>query len=231
MHGIVLALLLRIRPQAQHAHARIAPEPELMQVREMAKRLSRIALPATFAVIYAMGALMPTLPVIQSASPETRTALAGVWMIARWICFVFLGATVWWHTRPRLLLVAAIILLLAFLGITLVPNLMFMIGCQIALGIVMGLIYSASLYFGMVLSDGSTAQGAYHEALIGVGSVLGPGCGALAGILCEPGNTKASVYAVGAILWVSVMGACFVSLKTNGKKGERVIDEGFGPRH
>ena len=28
---------------------------------------------------------------------------------------------------------------------------------------------------GMVLSDGSTEHGGYHEALIGLGSVLGPG--------------------------------------------------------
>ena len=55
-------------------------------------RLSRIALPATFAMIYALGAIMPTLPVIQSVHPELRTLLASVWMIARWFCFLSLGA-------------------------------------------------------------------------------------------------------------------------------------------
>jgi MFS family permease len=212
-HVVALLLLIRIRPQAQHAHAHMDPEPELIQSRELAKRLSRIALPATFAVIYAMGAIMPTLPVIQSTSPELRTLVAGIWMIARWISFVSLGATIWWHTRPRALLIAAIIMLATFLGITLVPQLLCMVLCQIAMGLAMGLIYSASLYFGMVLSDGSTAQGSYHEALIGAGAILGPGCGALASIL-QPDNPRASIYAVGAILWLSVMAACAASLRT-----------------
>ena len=43
-----------------------------------------------------------------------------------------------------------------------------MIAWQIVLGVTMGLIYSGSLYFGMVLSEGSTEHGGYHEALIGM---------------------------------------------------------------
>jgi hypothetical protein len=84
-----------------------------------------------------------------------------------------------------------------------------MILWEIAMGVAMGLIYSASLYFGMVLSDGSTAQNAYHEALIGLGSILGPGCGALAGWL-RPGDFHAPIFAVAVILWISVMAACVV---------------------
>ncbi len=98
-------------------------------------------------------------------------------MISRWFCFVALDVTTWWHAAAALLF-AAIVLLLAFLAITLIPSTLSMVLWQIALGVAMGLIYSASLYFGMVLSDGSTAQNAYHEALIGLGSVLGPCSGA-----------------------------------------------------
>lgn len=213
-HLLAVIFLARIRPQPTHASsAHLHPEPALIPLRALAKRLSRIALPATFAVIYALGAIMPTLEVIQAASPSTRTLLASVWMIARWFFFLFLGATVWWHTRPRALLIAAIVLLAAFLGITLVPLTLSMVLWQIAMGIAMALIYSASLYFGMVLSDGSTAQNAYHEALIGLGSILGPGCGALAGIL-RPGAPHASIFAIAAILWVSVLAACAVSLQS-----------------
>ncbi|MGA2442418.1 MAG: MFS transporter [Tepidisphaeraceae bacterium] len=212
------ALLLRIHPQPDRAHAQLLPDPELIPLRKLAKRLSRIVLPATFAVIYALGAIMPTLPVIQSAHAEVRTLLAGVWMIARWLCFVLLGATAWWHTRPRALLAAAVILLAAFLGVTLIPSVLSMILWQLVLGAAMGLIYSASLYFGMVLSDGSTAQNAYHEALIGVGCILGPGCGALASQI-RPGDPHAAVLAVAAILWISIMAACVVSLQSHRPAG------------
>jgi MFS family permease len=219
-HVIVLAMLVRIQRQSPHPHAQLRASPELLPLRTMAKRLSRIALPSTFAVIYVMGAIMPTLPVIRAADPEIRTLLAGVWMISRWLCFLVLGATIWWQTRPRAILIAAIIVLAAFLAITLIPSLLSMILWQIALGIAMGLIYSASLYFGMVLSDGSTAQNAYHEALIGVGSVLGPTCGALAGAL-RPDDPRASVIAVAAILWISVIGDCVVSIQSRKPQDEQ----------
>ncbi|HEY1921963.1 MAG TPA: hypothetical protein VGG44_04295, partial [Tepidisphaeraceae bacterium] len=96
----------------------------------------------------------------------------------------------------------------------LIPSTTSMVLWQIALGVAMGLIYAASLYFGMVLSDGSTAQNAYHEALIGLGCVLGPGSGALAQTY-YPANPHASVIAVGAILWLSVLAAIFISLKSH----------------
>jgi MFS family permease len=223
-HTLGLILLLRIRPQAQHAHAHIDPEPELIRSRQLAMRLSRIALPASFAVIYSLGAIMPTLPVIQQTHPELRTLVASIWMIARWLSFVLLGTMVWWHTRPRALLIAAIVLLITFLGITLVPELWYMIVCQIAMGLVMGLIYAASLYFGMVLSKGSTAQGAYHEALIGAGSVLGPGSGAIADLI-HPHDSRSSIFAVGAILWLSVMAACVASLR---KRDSAEVDSRSG---
>jgi MFS family permease len=217
VHILACALLLRIQRQPPHPHAQLRPNPELIPLRTLAKRLSRISLPATFAVIYAMGAIMPTLPVIRAADPEIRTLLASVWMIARWICFLALGATIWWHTRPRALLVAAIVLLASFLGITLIPSVLAMVLWQIALGIAMALIYSASLYFGTVLSEGSTAQNAYHEALIGVGAVLGPSCGALAGAF-RPGDLNASIIAVATVLWVSVMGACVFSVQSRKRR-------------
>ena len=56
-------------------------------------------------------------------------------------------------------------------------DLAWLVACQVAIGVSIGLIYSASLYFGMVLSDGSTEHSGYHKALIGLGSILGPGAG------------------------------------------------------
>lgn len=214
VHLIASGLLMRTGPVVHEpGEVQLRPEPELIPLRSLAKRLSRIALPATFAVIYALGAIMPTLAVIRVASPAMRTVLASVWMMARWLFFIFLGATSWWHTRPRALLVAAMVLLGAFLGITLLSSIASMIFWQIALGVAMGLIYSASLYFGMVLSDGSTAQNAYHEALIGFGSILGPGCGAMAGVF-RPGDPHVSVIAIAAVLWISVLAACVVSVQS-----------------
>jgi MFS family permease len=212
-----IVLLKRVvDPGVNHAHAN--PEPELLPLRTMAMRLSRVALPATYAVAYALGALMPTLPVIEQYSPTVKTLIASTWMAARFSAFFLLGVFPWWHTRPRSLLLAAILLLVSFLGITLSSSLVAIILWQIALGMAIGFIYAASLYFGMVLSDGSAEHGGYHEALIGLGSVLGPGSGVIAGMI-RPGDQKACITAVAIVLWMSATLAAGVSFKSRRKRG------------
>jgi MFS family permease len=200
-----------------------AAEPELLRSRTLALWMSRLALPATFVVISSLLAAMPTLPLIQRLDPTARTAVGSVWMASRWLAFLALGATSWWHTRPRALLWAAVVLLAAFVAITFRgewlpgaprlatgPWVAWMAAWQVLLGLALGLIYSASLYFGMVLSDGSTEHGGYHEALIGLGTVIGPGAGALAERL-GGGDPRWGVVAVGGVLAVSVVACAFVA--------------------
>jgi MFS family permease len=215
---LVCSVILRVVadvPRAAPVHS--APEPELVSLRTLAMRLSRIALPATYAALYGIGALMPTVAVIRVLSPQLRTLVGSVWMMARFPTFAFLALTCWWHTRPRALLVANAILLISFLGITLrfsdsmSVNLGVMIFSQIALGAAMALIYAASLYFGMVLSEGSTEHGGYHEALIGLGSVLGPGAGAIAQYT-RPQNPAAGITAIATLLGIAVFVAAVASL-------------------
>ncbi len=212
---------------ADTAHAAVAPEPELLRVRTLAMWLSRVALPATYVVIFSLMALMPSLPVMQGLSPSTQTLLGSVWMASRLVAFFSLGLTTWWHTRPRLLLISAIVMLIAYFGVTVRPSHVLghgtfavdvatMIVAQIALGVTLGMIYSGSLYFGMVLSDGSTEHGGYHEALIGLGFVVGPGVGAIAQSL-RPTNVYAGIYAVGAVVLLSVC-AVVVTAILGGRK-------------
>jgi MFS family permease len=51
VHGLAVCLLLFVRPVTERDHAQLDPEPELIPMRTTAKRLSRIALPSTYAVI------------------------------------------------------------------------------------------------------------------------------------------------------------------------------------
>jgi hypothetical protein len=132
-------------------------------------------------------------------------------MAARFVMFLWLGATTWWHTRPMLLLGSAAIMLGAFIGVTTAP-LPGMLAAQIELGAVMGVIYSGSLYFGMVLSQGSTEHGGYHEALIGLGSILGPGVAALTQQYW-PGSVRAGVTAVACLITASVLAATIATMR------------------
>jgi len=215
---VVSVVLLMIRsdveppPGEATTSDHVPPEPELLRVRTLAMWLSRIALPATYVVVYSLMAMMPSLPVMQQLEPTYRTPLASVWVGARWLTFLLLGATAWWHTRPMLLLASAAVMLAAFLGVVTGSSLTTMVAWQLVLGVVMGTIYSASLYFGMVLSDGSTEHGGYHEALIGVGCVIGPGAAALTQIHW-PGDIRAGIAAVTTVITLSVIGAGFASVK------------------
>jgi MFS family permease len=245
MHLTCAAIMWRNRAvepleSSDAPHARAEPEPELLAKRTLAMWLARISLPATYVVVFGLAAMMPLLPVMQPLDTAQRTMVGSVWMIARFLAFLYLGATVWWHTRPRVLLVAAAMMLVAFVGVTVRPSeilsagpsprvtldlsvraaipyavdLASMISWQIALGAMMGMIYSASLYFGMVLSEGSTEHGGYHEALIGLGSILGPGTAALTQLVWR-GDIRAGVAAVCCVIGLSVVAAAVATIKAS----------------
>ena len=219
-----------IEPDAAAAGP-VKPESELLAMRTQALWLSRIALPSTYVVVSSLNAMMPSLPIMRSISTQWGTLLGSVWFAARCIAFAILGATAFWHTRPKLMLLAAFLMLIAFLGVTLRPqdlfpqahltanaDLLSMILSQIVLGAAMGIIYSASLYFGMVLSEGSTEHGGYHEALIGAGMVLGPASAFIAEAI-RPGETVFGITAVAGLIGLSVLAA--VSAVVFGRRAQR----------
>ncbi len=206
----------------------LTPDPKLLPIRTLALWLSRVALPATYVVIYSLMALMPSLPVMQGLDETHKTLYGSTWMAARWITFLILGLGIWWHARPRILLAAAALMLLSFAGIVVRPSDLFsglsshhdlisMALWQIGLGVALGMIYAASLYFGMVLSDGSTEHGGYHEALIGLGSILGPGTGAITQWI-SPDNLQLGIWSVGGIIALTVIvvfGTSFAATRRN----------------
>ena len=65
---------------------------------------------------------MPSLPIVQQLSPARQTPLCSLWMATRFLAFLVLGVGTWWHTRPRLLLISAIVMLVTFFGITVRPS-------------------------------------------------------------------------------------------------------------
>jgi len=215
--GLALLWLTPVGPapgSAPDQQQDLRAEDALVEQRRLALWLSRIALPATYIVIFSLSAMLPSLPAIKRLPTSYATLVGSAWLVARWFTFWFLGATHWWHTKPRLLLWAAVLMLIAFMGIVLPATrngplatiLGIMIGSQILLGMALGLIYSASLYFGMVLSDGSTEHGGYHEALIGLGQTMGPLAGAIAQTIW-PGSAVAGIAAVSGLIALAILGA------------------------
>jgi MFS family permease len=228
----VVALWGKLEPSASDPHqARPEPEPQLERQRVLALWLARMSVPSMYVVSYALSAMLPTLSIMQQFRPAVQTLLGSAWLITRWFVFLLLGSSSFWHTRPRLLLGAAAAMLVAILAITLRPSELFALGDarfdlaamlagQVLLGIATGLIYTSSLYFGMVLSEGSTEHGGYHEALIGLGMILGPGAGAITQSLW-PGDQRAAVTAVASILAIGICFASVISLRLRRRQQQR----------
>jgi len=198
-----------------------APDADLVRQRRLALWLSRLSLPATYVVVYALAPLFPSLPVVKVLSPAAAPLLASVWLVGRAAAFVVTGRTTAWHRRPDLLLWASVAMLLGFVGTVappllggaaLGPVMVAMVAAELLLGLSLGLIYAGSLYFGMVSSEGSTEHGGYHEALIGCGQALGPAVGAIA-LWARPGDLGVSVTAVAGVIAVSVALAGAVRLR------------------
>ncbi|MFI5377969.1 MAG: MFS transporter [Tepidisphaerales bacterium] len=217
---LVLFRNLEEKPSAdQPAAGQMRVEVELLHHKRLAMWLSRITLPATYMVMIALAAMLPTLPAIAQLRPTIATLTEAVWMAARVAAFALLGATTWWHTRPRMLLWGCVLMLISFLAGIIPPSRdtgAFALGSvvfwQIGLGFAFGYIYSASLYFGLALSEGSTEHSGYHEALIGLGAVLGPGSCALAAWI-RPGQPLAAVGAVGAAILISLAIAAVAAVR------------------
>jgi len=227
LHAICAGLLWFARvpgedqPEAQADDAADRPEEQLLRRRRLALWLSRVALPATYVVIYSLSAMLPSLPAIKRLAITQATLVGSIWLATRWAAFTALGATAWWHTRPRVLLWSAFVMAGGFLGTVVSASagsaglalpLLGAVVFQAILGLALGMIYTASLYFGMVLSEGSTAHGGYHEALIGLGQALGAGAGAAAQWLF-PGSTAAATVGVSVVIGLTLVGAVAVSVR------------------
>ncbi len=144
--------------------------------------LARTGLPASYMVIYALAPLLDGNATMQSLGPQLQTFVASLFMGVRALAFLLLGHVTFWHRKPGVLIIGLALMGVCFLALTVPLHLTsrptevtIIVLAETLLGVTLGLIYMASLYFGMAISGSDSRQSGYHEALIGLGNVLGPG--------------------------------------------------------
>jgi MFS family permease len=206
---------------------RESPDEAVARRHRLALWLSRIALPSTYVIIFSLVPALPSLHAIKQLSPTIATLVASIWFIARAIAFIITGHTIFWHKRPSLMFLASITMLIAFIGV-IIPGaltdldlsqaLAAMAIAQIVLGFSIGTIYSASLYFGMAVSEGSTEHGGYHEALIGLGQTLGPLTGAIIQWM-RPDELWPAAIGISGIVCITVLIEAVVGIRISGGIG------------
>jgi MFS family permease len=233
---IALRRFLRARLAIETAAAREtdAGKPESPVEESAARRLrlalwlSRIALPSTYVIIFSLSPVLPTLAAIERLSPTLATLQCSIWFAARAAAFIVLGNTAFWQRRPILTLIAGVTMLAGFLGTIasgsqaepgtdggLGAALFLMAIAQALLGLSLGMIYASSLYFGMTVGKGSTEHGGYHEALIGLGQVLGPIVGVSAQLI-HPNALWPVAAGISVLVAASIMTAAAAGLRIAG---------------
>ncbi len=129
-----------------------------------------------------LGPVMPALTLQAGiTSAAVATAVGSVASLTRLIGFFFASVWTGWHYRVHWMLIFFCAMIVATAGVLMARNIVVLVDTQIFLGLTWAMLYSGSLYYSMHLSHGSGENAGIHEAVIGVGTVIGPTLAALVG--------------------------------------------------
>jgi MFS family permease len=170
-------------------------------------------LPASYVLISSLGPTIPAVLGQLGISLTWKAPLFSTWLAARLVVFVALERWHGWHGRWWLPLTGGVGMLLGFalavlsprLGVAGMPGLFGGLGL---FGVSTGLVYVASLYYGMEVGGSKVEDGGHHEAFIGLGYAGGPACGLAAVAIVgreSPHLDVAVVAIVGVIAFAAVV--------------------------
>jgi MFS family permease len=107
--------------------------------------------------------------------------ITSAWSFMRFAGFVLAWVWVGWHYKGRWLIGAQVVLVASFFFMLTVHHPAVFVATQMIFGLAVALVYSSALYYAMHVSSGHGGHAGIHEALIGLGTAVGPAIGALAG--------------------------------------------------
>ncbi len=158
--------------------------------------------------------IMPTITVLLGIkSYAVATAIGSIWALARIAGFLLTTFWTGWHYRLSWMMIAFGALLVGTVSLLLSPSIVILVLSQILFGLAVALLYSGSLYYAMHLGSGSGANAGIHEALIGVGTVVGPG---LAAVIGPPDAVEPKALAIFLILGLGGGAMAFMARRLRG---------------
>ncbi len=171
-----LLLALKLPPQPlhlDHSHPERPAEGELQRMRGLL-RSARWSMTGSYALLYVLAPLMPSLLAQLSLSVTLATPVASILDAVRVVTFGALGAIAGWHGKRAPLWLTLLALPCGFLLILLGDSLPLLILGEVIFGVAAGFSYTAALYYALVAANASVDAGGAHEGLIGIGIGLGP---------------------------------------------------------
>ena len=179
------------------------------------KKFLRLALLANPVAYIAINTAIPMIPVVAKRfelSPTLTGIFCSVWFFVRMGAFILFWLWPGWHYRFGFLLAAKFLLIVSFLGILFSPQLWILLVAQIFFGLSVGLIYYSSLYYSMHGGTSKSKHGGVHEAVIGLGTLLGAGVG-LGAKYFFPNVNGVSIWAVSGLLLIGLAALIWLRIK------------------
>ncbi|MEO0513501.1 MAG: hypothetical protein AAF108_11505 [Planctomycetota bacterium] len=180
--------------------------------------VNRVLLPVSYVLLSALNPYWPNAFESIGVVGGAQTALASVWMFARFLTVIALERWHGWHGTRATPALGAVMLGLGFsigvalpgLGSTLSSGagVGLAVVVLILFGIGMGIIYTGALYYGLEVGTDGVDDGGAHEGLIGLGYATGP----LLGLVAVQ-TESAGFVAEGGFRWVllGLAGAVFAA--------------------
>lgn len=178
-HALAALLLFGFRREPgghlEEHHAVPRGYPELLRVHRVLHAMS-------YLVMYALSPTLPRLLERLGLAGFEVGALAATWLGARSLGFLLLERWHGWHGRWSVAVVGTLCVLGGFGATLLAPRLGAAAIPAVALALAvfgagLAALYTAALYYSFEV--GGSEGGGSHEALIGLGYTIGPGCGLL----------------------------------------------------
>jgi len=182
--AIAIALPLPKRPEhLPEAHPERPSEGELTRM-TLLLTSARWCMLLSYTLLFLLAPLLPAVFATLGVDVANATAAAGLLDVARLVCFAWLGAQFGWRGRALPHLAAIAVLPIGFLLVLFGKTLLWVLLGEALFGLCAGFVYTAALYYALLLKNASVDAGGAHEGLIGLGFALGPLAG-LAGALGE----------------------------------------------
>lgn len=184
--GIALPLMFFKEP-APHRHDEHEPHPPVYRQLLVTFRL---LLPLAYIISSSLSPFLPSIMKTLNVEARYQPMLATAWLLPRTITFIAARYYHGWHGRWSMPIIGMLLMVGGCAATVLSPQfgrfgctdtqcILIMVAGLAAFGTGMSLIYTGALYYAMEVGAAEVDAGGTHEALIGVGYLVGPLCGLL----------------------------------------------------
>jgi len=186
---VALGLCWTLPAQPRHLPDEHPERPDVRELDKFRKLLgsARWSMLGSYALMFALAPLMPSLFRRLELSVREATLAASLIDAVRVVGFAVMGAWSGWRGRSLPLVVVIALLPLSFALIVFGDALPLMLLGEGLFGLCAAFCYTSALYYALVVQNASVDAGGAHEALIGLGFVIGPGAGLLGQVLGSSG--------------------------------------------